>query len=145
MHLIRLFTRSMVWTILAALPKKDGSDWKSPGKTREALSDRKCCNTDLVCGALSGESDLGCLSRDVERNFHRKSDGNDVCRTGNPFTIFCGFVSVCCSSDAADRKTVDRHSGDRSITFDRSGDILGTEGPSAGILENICGRLGVKN
>lgn len=44
-----------------------------------------------------------------------------------------------------DRETVDRHSGDRSITFDRSGDILGAEGPSAGILENICGRLGVKN
>lgn len=44
-----------------------------------------------------------------------------------------------------DRETVDRHSGDRSITFDRSGVILGTAGPSAGILENICGRLGVKN
>lgn len=44
-----------------------------------------------------------------------------------------------------DRETVDRNSGDRSITFDRSGDILGTEGSSAGILENICGRLGVKN
>ena len=44
-----------------------------------------------------------------------------------------------------DRETVDRYSGDRSITFDRSGVILGTAGPSSGILENICGRLGVKN